>query len=104
MHVFESINTQRYAKCIEVSKRVRWDIERDVIRGRDFDADHKFLPDGLSFADRIESLSADERRLLSQIQGRTYANMFGLVSASSARRWWISRVTMHWAIKLRSRR
>ena len=78
MHVFESINTQRYAKCIEVSKRVRWDIERDVIRGRDFDADHKFLPDGLSFADRIESLSADERRLLSQIQGRTYANMFGL--------------------------
>ena len=75
---FESINTQRYAKCIEVSKRVRWDIERDVIRGRDFDADHKFLPDGLSFADRIESLSADERRLLSQIQGRTYANMFGL--------------------------
>ena len=78
MHVFESINTQRYAKCIEVSKRVRWDIERDVIRGRDFDADHKFLPDGLSFADRIESLSAGERRLLSQIQGRTYANMFGL--------------------------
>ena len=78
MHVFESINTQRYAKCIEVSKRVRWDIERDVIRGRDFDTNHKFLPDGLSFADRIESLSADERRLLSQIQGRTYANMFGL--------------------------
>ncbi|HZA94993.1 MAG TPA: hypothetical protein VE421_02570, partial [Burkholderiaceae bacterium] len=78
MHVFESINTQRYAKCIEVSKRVRWDIERDVIRGRDFDAADKFLPDGLSFADRIESLSDAERRLLSQIQGRTYANMFGL--------------------------
>ena len=78
MHVFESINTQRYVKCIEVSKRVRWDIERDVIRGRDFDAAHKFLPDGLSFADRFESVSADERRLLSQIQGRTYANMFGM--------------------------
>ena len=78
MHVFQSINTPRYAKCIEVSKRVRWDIERDVIRGRDFDANHKFLPDGLSFADRIESLSSDERRLLSQVQGRTYANMFGL--------------------------
>ncbi|HVE89798.1 MAG TPA: diiron oxygenase [Burkholderiaceae bacterium] len=79
MHVFESINTQRYARCIEVSKRIRWDIERDVIRGREFDADHKFLPDGLSFVDRIESLSTSERRLLSQIQGRTYANMFGLV-------------------------
>jgi hypothetical protein len=79
MHVFESVNTQRYAKCIEVSKRVRWDIERDVVRGRDFDTDHKFLPDGLSFADRIDSLTTGERRLLSQIQGRTYANMFGLV-------------------------
>ncbi len=79
MHVFESVNTQRYAKCIEVSKRIRWDIERDVIRGRDFDTDHKFLPDGLSFAHRIDSLNAGERRLLSQIQGRTYANMFGLV-------------------------
>lgn len=73
------MNTQRYAKCIEVSKRVRWDIERDVIRGRSFDIAHKFLPDGLSFADRIASLSEVERRLLSQIQGRTYANMFGLV-------------------------
>ncbi len=79
MQLLESANTLRYAKCIEVSQRVRWDIERDVIRGREFDAAHKFLPDGLSFADRIESLSTDERRLLSQIQGRTYANMFGLV-------------------------
>ena len=26
--------TERYAKVIEVSKRVRWEIERDVIRGR----------------------------------------------------------------------
>ena len=79
MHVLESINSHRYAKCIDVSKRVRWDIERDVIRGRDFDSAHKFLPDGLSFTHRIDSLSAGERRLLSQVQGRTYANMFGLV-------------------------
>ena len=27
----------RYAKCVEVSKRVRFDIDRDVIRGRAFD-------------------------------------------------------------------
>ena len=25
-----------YAKCIEISKRVRWDIDKDVIRGREF--------------------------------------------------------------------
>ena len=69
----------RYAKCIEVSKRVRWDIDRDVIRGRKFDFSRKFLPDGISKVNELEFLTANERRQLSQIQGRTYANMFGLV-------------------------
>ena len=69
----------RYARCIEVSKRVRFDIDRDVIRGRRFDFSKKFLPDGISKVNELEFLSADERRQLSQIQGRTYANMFGLV-------------------------
>jgi hypothetical protein len=73
-----TIDTHRYAKCIEVSKRIRWDIDRDVIRGRGFALDKKFLPDGLSLVDALEFLNADERRVLSQIQGRTYANMFGL--------------------------
>jgi hypothetical protein len=72
-------NTDRYARCVETSKRVRWDIERDVIRGRRFDVAHKFLPDGLSLADAFTSLSADEKRFVCQIQGRTYANIFGLV-------------------------
>ena len=40
--------TERYAKCIETSKRIRWDIDRDVIRGREFDFSKKFMPDGLS--------------------------------------------------------
>jgi hypothetical protein len=71
--------SERYAKCIEVSKRVRWEIERDVIRGRRFDLGKKFLPDGLSKIDRLDFLGAAEKRLVSQIQGRTYANMFGLV-------------------------
>jgi hypothetical protein len=69
----------RYAKCIEVSKRVRWDIDRDVIRGREFDFDRKFLPDGLSMAARLAFLTDAEKRTFSQVQGRTYANMFGLV-------------------------
>ena len=75
----QSIDTTRYAKCIEVSRRIRWDIDRDVIRGRHFDFARTFLPDGLSLVDRLDFLGARERRLLSQIQGRTYANMFGLV-------------------------
>ena len=69
----------RYARTIEVSKRIRWDIDRDVIRGREFDLAHTFLPDGLSLIDEIAGLSADQRRFLSQVQGRTYAHMFGLV-------------------------
>jgi len=68
-----------YARCIQSSKRVRWDIDEDVIRGRRFDAACKFLPDGLSLADGFTTLSSDERRFVSQIQGRTYANIFGLV-------------------------
>jgi hypothetical protein len=73
------LDSQRYAKCIEVSKRIRWDIERDVIRGRKLDFAKTFLPDGLSMAARLEFKSEGEHRLFSQIQGRTYANMFGLV-------------------------
>ncbi len=74
-----AVETRRYAKCIENSKRMRFDIERDVIRGRAFDFAQKFLPDGLSRADRLDFLSQAEQRLLSQIQGRSYANIFGLV-------------------------
>ena len=72
-------DTARYAKVIENSKRMRFDIDRDVIRGRQFDFTKKFLPDGLSKVDRLVFLNAAEQRLLSQIQGRTYANIFGLV-------------------------
>jgi hypothetical protein len=68
-----------YARSIEVSKRVRFDIERDVIRARKFDFSQKFLPDGLSKAHELPFLGAAEKRLFSQAQGRTYANMFRLV-------------------------
>jgi hypothetical protein len=54
-------------------------LDEDVIRGRRFDAAHKFLPDGLSLPDAFTTLSAEEKRFVSQIQGRTCANVFGLV-------------------------
>ena len=68
-----------YAKCIEISKRVRWDIDKDVIRGRAFDFSKKFLPDGISKVTQFDFLNEEQKRFLSQIQGRTYANMFGFV-------------------------
>lgn len=72
-------DNQRYANCIAVSKRIRWEIEKDVFRGRQFEFDKKFLPDGLSKVQDLAFMTDNEKRLLSQIQGRTYANMFGLV-------------------------
>jgi hypothetical protein len=75
----QTAQTPRYAKVIEVSKRVRWEIERDVIRGRSFDYGRHFMPHGLSLVNEIGFMSADDQRLLSQVQGRTYAYMFGLV-------------------------
>src|SRR5437016_6431942 len=68
-------DSERYARCIQSSKKVRWDIDKDVIRGRVFDAATKFLPDGLSLAEEFTTLSANEKRFVSQIQGRTYANV-----------------------------
>ena len=80
MHVSNHVvDTNRYAKCVEVSKRVRWDIDKDVVRGRRFDFGKKFLPDGLSKANELAFLTPGEKRYFSQIQGRTYANLFGLV-------------------------
>ncbi len=73
------VETISYTKCIEISKKVRWDIDKDVIRGREFDFSKIFLPDGISKIDKLDFLTKDEKRFLSQIQGRTYANMFGFV-------------------------
>jgi hypothetical protein len=74
-----STEPARYAKCIEVSKRIRWDTDRDVIRGRQFDFGKTFLPEGLSKVEQLPFLEDGEKRLFSQVQGRTYANMFALV-------------------------
>lgn len=72
-------HSHRYAQCIEASRRVRWDIDRDVLRGRRFELTHKFLPDGLTRVRDLPFLTPAEQRLWSQVQGRTYANLFGLV-------------------------
>ena len=74
-----SVNTDAYAKVIANSKRVRWDIDTDVLRGRRFDLSKPFLPSGLSLADELAFLGEEGRRLFSQVQGRSYAYIFGLV-------------------------
>jgi len=59
-----------------------WEVERDVIRGRTFDRSGKFMPDGLTQVSRLDFLQPHERTLVSQIQGRTYANTFRLFERS----------------------
>jgi hypothetical protein len=73
------ISENRYARVLSASKRARWQIDTDVIRGRTFDSTQKFLPDGLSLVKRLDFLTEAERTFVSRIQGRTYANLFGLV-------------------------
>ncbi|HYP97649.1 MAG TPA: hypothetical protein VER96_03175 [Polyangiaceae bacterium] len=75
----DSLRRSEYAAPVEASKRVRWDIDGDVFRGRSFDLSTAFLPEGLTRLADLTFLSASDRRFLNQIQGRTYANIFGLV-------------------------
>lgn len=75
----EAARASRYARCLKMSKKVEWQIDRDLIRGREFDFSRKFLPDGLSLTGRLQFLGDADARLLSQVQGRTYAYIFGLV-------------------------
>ena len=53
MNPISNVDEARYAKCIEVSKRVRWDIDKDVHQGRHFDFLQKFLPDGIYKVDQF---------------------------------------------------
>jgi hypothetical protein len=76
-HPIEASN--RYARCISSSKKIRWDIDADVIRGRALDVAQTFLPRGLSLVDELPFLDAAQRRFMSQVQGRTYANLFGVI-------------------------
>jgi hypothetical protein len=61
----DTISTGRYARVIEVSKRVRWEIERDLIRGRHFDFTKTFLPSGLSLVNELTFLSSADKRMRS---------------------------------------
>jgi hypothetical protein len=71
--------TDRYAQIVRLSKKAEWQIDRDLLQDRDFDFNRNFLPAGLSRVDTIPFLTTRDARLLSQIQGRTYAYVFGLV-------------------------
>ena len=72
-------DTARYRKCLHNAQKVTWDIDTDVIRFRQLDTDTKYLPDSLSLVTQLPFLNVGQQRLLSQVQGRTYAYLFGLI-------------------------
>lgn len=72
-------DSARYRKCLHNAQRVTWDIDADVIRFRQLDTCSKYLPDSLSLVTQLSFLSESQQRLLSQVQGRTYAYLFGLI-------------------------
>jgi hypothetical protein len=51
--LYKISGSERYARCIQSSKRVRWDIDEDVIHGRRFDVAQKFLPAGFPWRMRL---------------------------------------------------
>jgi P-aminobenzoate N-oxygenase AurF len=75
----ETTDSARYARCLHNAQKVNWDIDSDVICFRQLDTAGKFLPDSLSLVTELPFLSAGQQRLLSQVQGRTYAYLFGLI-------------------------
>jgi hypothetical protein len=77
--VIQSKSSSPYARAVAASKRARWELEQDVLKGRRLEPSHKYLPDGLSLANTLDFLSPGEQRFMSQVQGRSYANFFGLV-------------------------
>ncbi len=77
--VIQTTSQNPYRRAVAASKRAHWELEQDVLRGRRLEPEHKYVPDGLSLAHTLEFLSPSERRFMSQVQGRSYANIFGLV-------------------------
>jgi hypothetical protein len=53
--------------------------DRDTAQIGEVNLANGLLPEGLTRIDRLSFLDAAEKRLVSQVQGRTYANIFGLV-------------------------
>ena len=74
-----TLDSARYGKCLHNAQKVAWDIDADVIRFRQLGTDCKFLPDSLSLVTQLQFLNEGQQRLLSQVQGRTYAYLFGLI-------------------------
>jgi primosomal replication protein N len=61
------------------SQRVSWNIEDIIGGGRTMDFDRPFMPESLVRVQGFTFLTSREKRILNQIRGNAYLNIFGLV-------------------------
>jgi hypothetical protein len=67
-----------YAACLENAYKVNWRIE-DVLSGRRFDPELRWLPSALSGAASVTCLDETGKRALTQVELAAYAHIFGYV-------------------------
>jgi len=68
-----------YRATLEASRRVNWAIDDIIGGGKELDFSKRFMPESLARVDELIFLSDDEKRVLNQIRGNEYLNIFGLV-------------------------
>jgi len=69
-----------YASCVKGSEKVAWKLDDVMPEGARLDFGRPFLPAALSGQGDLPFLSAEERRMLNQITGNAYLNLFGFVA------------------------
>lgn len=68
-----------FRETLVASQRINWQIE-DIIGGdKQLDFSKPFMPDSLVRIQDLNYLNDDEKRVLNQIKGHTYLQIFGLV-------------------------
>lgn len=73
-------STYSFADCLRNSHAVNWRID-DVLGDRVLDRNLRWLPGALSGAGRLDDLTEEEARALTQVEMASYAHLFGYVEA-----------------------
>lgn len=68
-----------YETCIRTSEKVAWLLDDVLPPGTKLDLSRPFLPDSLTGASALRWLDAGGQRLLNQINGNAYLNLFAFV-------------------------
>ena len=68
-----------YARCVRNSERVAWRLDQVLPPGVEIDLGRATLPGGLTQVERLCDLDGSQQRLLSQIMGHAYVNLFAFI-------------------------